>query len=576
MKHLFSAITCNEPGRLIAPAVWNAFANLSNLFPFLCLASIVRQIYDYFVTGVLNPAALWKNWGIMVLFFILTYVLENVACKYTYRDGFIASAAGRVKLAEHIRKLPLGVLMGKGTGEIGSTMMHDFSRTEAAMTHILPQIIAGVIIAVLAPVLMLISDWRMGLAAFCGFPAALIMMLGMKGLEHRLDERLSKAKAEQAGRLQEYLYGMQVIKSCSMQGGNFGKLEKSCRDYRDAYIKVEGSIGPLNLIAGALLRSGLSIMTVTGVFLAAGGSLSVSSFALFLLVGARIFDPLAVALMNHSELMRCAMAGERIVSLLKEPEMQGSKAAPDSFEISFDHVGFDYGNGEVLHDVSARFRPGTMTALVGPSGSGKSTMLRLAARFYDPRSGKVLMGGEWGKEIEPGQFMEKISMVFQDVYLFRDTIENNIRYGRENATGEEIRQAARLANCCGFIMQQPQGFDTMVGEGGSTLSGGEKQRISIARAMLKNAPVVLLDEATASLDPENEGEIQEAISHLIKGRTVIVAAHRLKTVMGANNIIVLENGCIVEEGTHEQLLGKRGLYAKLWKLQTVTEVHREP
>lgn len=602
MKQLFNAITCNEPKRLIKPVFWNALANLSSLLPFLCLAYIVSQVYEYFVSGTLNNASLWAAWGVMLACFVVTWLFENIACKLTYRDGFMASADGRIKLAEHIRKLPLGFLMSKNSGEIGNTMMNDFSRTESAMTHILPQIISGVIMAVIASVVLLALDWRMGLAMFAGFPIALLIMFGMRGLERRLETQLSQARVNQAGKLQEYLYGMRIIKSYNMMApvqpepsttdrrsgvciertttdrrsgvcpeGYYNKLKNACTDYRDACIKVEGSIGPLNLVAAAFLRSGLSLMTVSGVFLVTRGTLTVPDFALFLLVGTRVFDPLAVAIMNYSELMMCSMSGERISALLNEPKMAGSGEAPEAHEICFNHVSFGYGEKEVLHDVSVRLEQGSMTAIVGPSGSGKSTMLRLIARFYDPTSGKVLFGGLDEKGIEPEKLMKNISMVFQDVYLFQDSVANNIRYGKEEATQEEIENAARLANCYDFIMQMPQGFDTMIGEGGSTLSGGEKQRISVARAILKNAPVVLLDEATSSLDPENEAEIQQAISRLVKGRTVVVIAHRLKTVVGADRILVLENGRIVQQGTHDQLLAQSGLYAKLWNLQTTTE-----
>lgn len=571
MKQLLNAITCNEPKRLIKPVFWNALANLSNLLPFLCLAYIVSQIYAYFVSGTLNHTSLWAAWGVMLVCFVVTWIFENIACKLTYRDGFMAAADGRIKLAEHIRRLPLGFLMSRNSGEIGNTMMNDFSRTESAMTHILPQIISGALMAVIASVVLLIADWRMGLAMFAGFPIALLIMFGMRGLERRLDTQLSQARVNQAEKLQEYLYGMRIIKSYNMQGDNFEKLKKACTDYRDACIKVESSIGPMNLIAAAFLRSGLSLMTVVGVFLVTGGTLTVPDFALFLLVGTRVFDPLAVAIMNYSELMMCGMSGERICTLLDEPEMAGGGDAPREHEIRFDHVSFGYGEKEVLRDVSARLEPGTMTAVVGPSGSGKSTMLRLIARFYDPTSGKVLLGGVDEKDIEPEKLMKNISMVFQDVYLFQDTVANNIRYGKEDATQEEIENAARLANCYDFIMQMPDGFETMIGESGSTLSGGEKQRISIARAILKNAPVVLLDEATSSLDPENEAQIQQAISRLVQERTVVVIAHRLKTVIGADTILVLDQGRIVEQGTHEALLTQNGLYAKLWNLQTSTE-----
>lgn len=571
MKNLLNAITCNSPKRLIKPAIWNVLASLSNLLPFLCLASIVGQIYDYFLTETLNTASLWGCWAVMVIFLVITYVFENIACKCTYRDGFMASADGRVKLAEHIRKLPLGFLMGEAAGKIGNSMMNDISRTETAMTHILPQIISGAIIAVITPLLMLIVDWRMGIASFAGLLIVIIIMLGMRGLEYRLDTRLSTARIEQTERLQEYLYGMQIIKSYNMQGNNFEKLEKACKNYRDSYIKIESSIGQLNLLSAAFLRSGLSIMTIAGTFLLLDGSLNVPTFALFLLVGTRIFDPLTVAIMNYSELMMCKMAGERIASLLNEPEMSGSHDAPENHEIQFDNVSFGYGNNGVLRGISATMKPGTLTALVGSSGSGKSTMLRLISRFYDPQHGKILFGGNDIKEIEPEKLMKKISVVFQDVYLFQDTIANNIRYGKEDATQEEIEQAAKLANCYDFIMMLPQGFQTMIGENGSTLSGGEKQRISIARAVLKNAPIILLDEATAALDPENEVEIQQAISRLIECRTVIVIAHRLKTIVGADNIIVLDKGRIVEYGTHTQLLHTKGLYSKFWELQSTSD-----
>lgn len=571
MKQLFNAITCNEPKRLIKPVIWNALANLSNLLPFIFMAYIVGQIYEYFSGGTLNHVSLWIAWGGMIVCFAITYIFENVACKLTYRDGFMASADGRIKLAEHIRKLPMGFLTSKDSGELGNTMMNDFSKTESAMTHVLPQVMSGAMIAVLASILLLIADWRMGLAMFAGFPIALFIMLGMRRLERRLDTQLSKARVEQANKLQEYLYGMRIIKSYNMQGENFEELKSACAGYRDACIKVESGIGPLNLVSTAFLRCGLSLMTVVGVFLVSGGTLTVPDFALFLLVGTRIFDPLAVAIMNYSELIMSGVAGERICDLLNEPEMSGMQDAPEHYEIALKNVSFGYGKEAVLHDVSVKFEPGTMTALVGPSGSGKSTLLRMVARFYDPTSGQVLFGGMDEKKIEPEKLMKHISMVFQDVYLFQDTVANNIRYGKDNATQEEIEAAAKMANCYEFIMQLPKGFDTMIGESGSTLSGGEKQRISIARALLKNAPIVLLDEATSSLDPENEAEIQQAISRLVKGRTVIVIAHRLKTVCNADSILVLEQGHIVEQGTHKQLLSQNGLYARLWNLQMTTE-----
>lgn len=290
--------------------------------------------------------------------------------------------------------------------------------------------------------------------------------------------------------------------------------------------------------------------------------------AVFLIVGTRIYDPLTTALANYAEFRYNEQAGERIVDLLRQPVMTGNTSPlPKSSTIRFDNVTFSYGGEPVLKNLSLEMPQGSLTAIVGPSGSGKSTVLRLISRFYDPEEGSVLLGGRNIKDIDPEHLLGSVSVVFQDVYLFQDTIGNNIAFGRPGASQRDIQQAAQMAHCHDFIMKLPLGYDTPVGEGGSTLSGGEKQRISIARAILKNAPIVLLDEATASLDPQNEAEIQKGIDALITGRTVIVIAHRLKTIRGADNIIVLEDGRLVEQGRHEALLLRGGLYDRLWKLQ---------
>lgn len=566
-RALFNDITCNEPKKLIRPAIWNTFASIANLIPFGCLAYIVKQIYTHIQDGSPDRSSLWLAFGLMVLFTVVTYFLENIACKVTYHDGFFASAEGRIRLAEHIRKLPLGILTGKSSGEIGNTMMNDFSRTETALTHILPQIISGFLVAVIASAVMLIADWRMGLACFAGFPLSVMIMLSMKRLETSMALKLNASASAQSAGLIEYLTGMKTIKAYHMQGENFGKLRQVCTEHCDNCIRSEGRIGSLNLFAAMLLRCGLPLMMTVGVHLLAGGTLQITTFAMFLLLGTRIFDPLAVAIMNWSELNMCAAAGQRITKLLDEPVMEGREKAPEQHDFTVENVSFGYGDTEVLNGVSAAFPSGTMSALVGPSGSGKSTMLKLLARFYDPTSGTVRMGGISAKDVDPEQWMQNISFVFQDVYLFQDTVAGNIAYGKENATRAEIEQAAKAANCYDFIMEMPDGFDSMIGEGGCTLSGGEKQRISIARAMLKNAPVLLLDEATASLDPENEAQIQQAINRLADGKTVIVIAHKLKTVANADQILVFENGQITESGKHDALLAQNGLYARLWNIQ---------
>ncbi|NKQ19814.1 ABC transporter ATP-binding protein [Brevibacillus laterosporus] len=572
MKEQLRNITAGEPKKIWKPILWAVLANLVNMFPFGCMAAAVSMIYAYYSTeqSSLNMQSLWLVWGGMVVFLVLVFLFERMSYRSTYRSAYESSADGRTYLAEHMRKLPLGFLMKKDPGELGHMMMNDFTHLENAATNILPQLVSGAIIPILAFFGLLFMDWRMAVAMLAGFPVAVLLLWSISGLERKLGKSHSTAKIVQANCLQEYLLGMKVIKAYNLRGENFKRLEQSFYNYMKESIKLEGVLGPFFLVAMAFMQTGVSLMTIVGVYLILGGEITVPLFAMFLLVGTRVFDPLSVAIMRLPAFKYDAMAGERIISLLDEPIMSGENEPPEHHDIQFDSVTFGYDKNIVLDNVSVEMKQGTLTAIVGPSGSGKSTLLRLIARFYDPQHGKVLFGGTDVSEMDPEKLMKKISMVFQDVYLFQDTIRNNIRYGRENATQAEIEEAAKEACCHDFIMKLPLGYDTMVGEGGSTLSGGERQRISIARAILKKAPVILLDEATSSLDPENEVEMQRAISRLIKGRTVIMIAHRLKTVVNADRIIVLDKGKIVEEGQHEELIKDDGLYAKLWELQTKT------
>ena len=565
-------VTAGNPRKMVKPVVWTVLANLLNLFPFGLLTLAVISVYLYFGgnTEMMDVKRLWLIWGGMVVLAVLLYVFERKANHATYHDGYDASAAGRVQLAEHIRRLPLGVLMSKDPGELGNTMMNDFNLIEEAVTHTLPQLIGGFITVLLGFAGMSCIDWRLGLAMFAGFPVTLLILWGVQAVDKRRGSAHTKAKIEQTNRLQEYLTGMKVIKAYNLRGVNFKKLERAFRNFTDESIKLESVSGPFYLVAVSFLQSGLSFITMAGVYLLMSGTLDIAVFVMFLFIGTRIFDPLIGAITQLPVFVYKKAAGRRIVELMDEPIMAGDGEVPEEHDIRFEHVDFSYGEEKVLCDVSAAFPSGSMTAIVGPSGSGKSTMLRLIARFYDPQNGVVRFGGTDEKNVDPEKLMSQISVVFQDVYLFQDTIGNNIRYGRENATQEEIEAAAKLARCHDFIMALPDGYDTMVGEGGSTLSGGEKQRISIARAILKDAPVLLLDEATSSLDPENEVEVQQAVEALVKDRTVVMIAHKLKTVAGADQIIVLDRGRVVETGTHRELIDRRGLYAHLWEVQQTT------
>ena len=446
-------------------------------------------------------------------------------------------------------------------------LITDFAMTEQGMSHHLPQLLGALVMPIFAFLGLLFVDWQMSIAMFLSLPISFLILIFTSSIQKKLGQTQILAKIRASSRMEEYLQGIRDIKAYNMTGIKFIRLQEAFNDLKRANIKTEALIGPIVMLSVTLLRMGLTLMILCGTYLLIGGKLSVAIFVMFLIVGSRVFDPLTLALINLAEFRYYSIAGERILNLLNEPEMSGTQDAPEQGDIIFRNVSFGYNDKYILHDISVTMKQGSLTAIVGPSGSGKSTLMKLCARFYDPDKGVILLGNKNIREIDPEKLMQRISMVFQDVYLFQDTIKNNIRFGKENATDNEIIEAAKKAQCHDFIIHLPQGYDTMIGEGGCTLSGGEKQRISIARAILKDAPVILLDEATASLDPENEVEIQYAINSLIQGRTVIVIAHKLKTISDADKIIVLDGGNIVEQGTHEQLLKDEGLYAHLWDIQ---------
>ncbi|MFE4571109.1 ABC transporter ATP-binding protein [Paenibacillus chitinolyticus] len=566
---LLRNITAGNPRALIKPVLYTTLANLIGIVPFALLVEAARLIFEPFASPgtALQTERLWWVCGGMAVSLILMYASEVPAYRSQFRQAYSAAAEGRTRLAEHLRKLPLGYLNKRDPGDLANMMMGDFTMVEHGISHLVPQMIGALVMPVLALAGLSFLDWRMALALFAAFPLAVALVMLTSGIQHKLGANHMRAKIDAANRLQEYLNGIRVIKAYNMTGESFARLTLSFRELMRQSIRIEGLLGPIVLSAIACIRAGLTFMIMVGVHLLLGGSLDLIVFVSFLIVGTRIYDPLTTVLVNYAEFRYHEQAGERIVRLLQEPVMPGKRQPPAAYDIELEQVTFGYNRQTVLKEVNLSIPAGTFTALVGPSGSGKSTVLRLIARFYDPAGGKVLLGGDNIRDMEPEALLSKISMVFQDVYLFQDSIAANIRFGRNNATMEEIEEAARQACCHDFIMNLPKGYDTLVGEGGSTLSGGEKQRISIARALLKDAPIVLLDEATASLDPENEAVIQEAIDRLVQGKTVIVIAHRLKTVRSADHIVVLDNGSIVEQGSHSNLLAAKGLYARLWDIQ---------
>lgn len=562
-------ITIGHTERLYQPVGCTMLANLVNIVPFCLSIEAVRTIFQAFSGSgqLLDTTRLWCIFGVMAVYMLVMALAERAAYRANFRGAYEMSASGRLSLAEHLRKLSLGFLSKRDPGDLSSMLISDFMMAETGISHHLPQLMGAVVMPVLAFASLVWIDWRMAVSMFAALPIALLVLWASTSFQRKLSGKQIQAKINAGNRLEEYLQGIRVMKAYNLLGDRFVRLRDAFDGLRRACIRQEALLGPFVLLSITLVRAGLTMMVLCGTYLILGGELSLLVFVLFLVVGSRVFDPLTSALTNFAEFRYFSIAGGRILTLMNEPEMKGERPSPEAGDIRFEHVSFAYQDKKVLHDVTLTLSQNTLTALVGPSGSGKSTVMKLCARFYDPQEGCIFFNGVPMDEIDPESLMSRISMVFQDVYLFQDTIRNNIRFGKADATDDEIIAAAKKACCHEFIMRLPQGYDTMVGEGGCTLSGGEKQRLSIARAILKDAPIILLDEATASLDPENEVEVQKAIDLLIKGRTVIAIAHRLKTIKDADRIIVLDNGCIKEEGTHYELVRNDGLYSRLWNIQ---------
>ena len=569
MRGMFRTVTVGHPEKLRKSVFYTIVSYLVNIVPFGVSIEVVRTVFAaWSAGGAPDMARLWGLSAFLLVWMLVMFAAEVPAYRACYWDAYEASARGRADLAEKLRRLPLGYFARRDPGDLVNMIMGDFLLLETAISHQVPQMVGGLVLPFIAFVGLCFWNPLMAVAMFVSLPAAALVLVLSTRLQNWLSQKHMRAKIDAGNRIQEYMNGIRVIKAYNLTGDRFARLESAFRSFMKESIRIEAALGPFAMLAISLIRLGLTLMIVLGVHLMIGGTLDPVTFVGFLIVGTRVYDPLTAALLNFFVFRYFTLAGRRILDLMEEPEMTGDGDVPERHDIELENVTFGYGDEPVLRDVSLTFPQGRLTALVGPSGCGKTTLMKVMARFYDPQSGTVLFGGADERGLDPEKLMKRISFVFQDVYLFRDTVRNNIAFGREGATEAEVEEAAKRACAHDFIMRLPQGYDTMVGEGGSTLSGGEKQRISIARALLKDAPVVLLDEATASLDPENEVEVQRAINALVEGRTVVVIAHKLRTTQNADNIVVMEAGRVVDQGRHEELLERGGLYARLWTLQS--------
>jgi ATP-binding cassette subfamily B protein IrtB len=545
------------------------FTNFSMMLPTIVMLEVIMELIKPFTGGEISWNKLWILFAFGIAAALIVFLCNKNDYKKTYIVSYMESENARTSMAEHIRKLPMSVFNSKDISELTTNLMGDVATTEHVLSHIYPQLFSNAITITVICIMIGFFDWRMGIAIFISVPIAFLIIVRSRGVQRKLGKKHADAKLAASEQVQEYIEGLKVIKACNMDGERFETLEKALRVMRNLAIKFELGTGIFITGAQVVLQAGVGLTVFAGITLLTGRQIELIPLLMCLLIVTRIYGPIQTELTLLPELLYHQIAIMRMRALMNIPPMEGAETLIKEFDIDFKNVNFSYnaGGGETIKDVSVSIPSGGITALVGPSGSGKSTLSRLIARFWDVDGGSITIGGVNVKTLDPEHLMAYMSIVFQDVILFNDTIYNNIRIGNMNATREQVIAAAKAARCDEFADKLPDGYDTLLGENGSTLSGGERQRLSIARALLKDAPIVLLDEATASLDPESESFIQQAISKLIENKTVIVIAHRLRTIVDADKIIVMNEGKVVEQGTHQELLDKEGLYNKLYSIQ---------
>ena len=556
----------------LSKRIWGSFicGFLESMFGLLPIAAVFLVLIELQngqpITG--------QTWGIVIGLIAGGLILRMIFKYLVYRlqstAGFEFVARERIALGDRLRNVPMGYFHDNSVGDITATVTTDLNFLENYSMHILDKVTTGVLSMIVMAGCILAFDWRIGLIFVAGILLSFPIYSHMQKKGKALSAKRQKIQSEAVAATLEYVQGISVVKSFNMCDKNLSDIEDAYESNAAASYGVERVFTPLNMTYSMVFRiSACMIMLCAGI-LAVGGDLSFANLAVILIASFTIFNPIEVMGQMTTMIRTMDAALDRVerIKQAKKIDENGRDIPLDSFDIGFEHVSFAYENGNpILKDVSFSIPQGSMTAIVGPSGGGKTTITRLIARFWDVQEGSITIGGHDVKEFTCDSLLKNMSMVFQNVYLFHDTIENNIKFGCPDATHEQVVEAAKKACCHDFISALPQGYDTVIGEGGSTLSGGEKQRISIARAMLKDAPIILLDEATASVDPENEVHLQQAISALVKNKTLIVIAHRLSTIRDADQILVVDNGKIVEKGVHAELIQQKGIYQKFWNIR---------
>ncbi len=554
---------------LIKGCIACMFQNISFMFPVSLLYFLVSDLLYGEIAG--GRIVFYVIGCILCVGLILltTYFQYNA----TYLATYIESGVRRITLAERLRKIPLSFFGKKDLADLTSTIMADCTFLEQSFSHFIPELFGSIASTVLIAVGILIFNWKMALAALWVMPVSFAIVALSAKIQERLNQKAMDVKMACADGIQECIETVRDLKSNNAEEKYLKGLDKKIDAVENRSIINEFSTAAFVVSASLILKLGIATVALVGSSLLIKGEMDILTFFMFLLVVSRLYDPLQGALQNLAAVISTRTNIARMNEILYHSVQNGTTELSNiGYDINFDSVGFSYNSGEaVLKDVSFTARQGEVTALVGPSGGGKTTVSRLAARFWDISQGRITVGGMDVSKVEPETLLSLYSIVFQDVTLFDNTIMENIRIGRKDATDEEVLAAAKLANVDEFALKLPDGYHTEIGENGCGLSGGERQRISIARAFLKDAPIILLDEATASLDVENETLIQTALSRLIKNKTVLVIAHRMRTVAGADKIVVLSGGVVAEQGTPPELMERNGIFKRMAELQTQSQ-----
>ena len=562
------------------------FGTIINLFLMVPLG-LSLYVLRYFLARIMQQGFqvpnVWAVSAAALAMIAVLFILEKLKYGKTYNGAYEEAANVRISLAESLRKLPLSYFGRRDLSYLTSTLLNDVTLIEESLSHAVPELFGGIISILIAAALLAFLDWRMTIALFIFAFAGFFIIVAARSV---LDKKAKQAFAQKDliyDSLQQMIDNIKVLKSSDKKAAYVQKLKDDITESTYITLKAEAAGGAFIFGSAAIVRFGFPLVISYGAYLLSQGRIELLTYIVFLLVSCRIFDPLTTVFMMLGEFFLMLIAVERKQAIVNYPKQTGSETfKPNGYDIRYDNVSFSYNepNGKdadsdteenTVSGIDFTAKQGEITALVGHSGCGKSTIARLAARFWDASSGTVSVGGVDVSTVDPETLLAAFSIVFQDVVLFNDTVYNNILIGNRNATKEQVLAVAKAARCDSFIEKLPQGYDTEIGENGYTLSGGERQRLSIARALLKDAPIILLDEATAALDPENETLIQHAIGTLIKGKTVIVIAHRLRTVENADKIIVLNKGMIAETGTHAELMEKNGIYRQMYRLQRESE-----